>query len=513
MIKIMYVSHSAELAGAEQSLLDILRYIRDAVVPIVILPRNGVIVNMLNNLDVKYYIYDYPLTYNRIGHKNSEMSAKDFVRTYHTAIEIANLIREEKVDLIHTNSTVVDVGAIAASIADKPHIWHFRELMEEDFNLEYYDKELKTLFFRNAVKCISISECVYQKYLGTYNIKSIKINNGIDNERFYQEIGGKSLNNTNFYIVGRLSKNKGQLDAIKAVDILVKEGYTDLKLYIKGNLSYQVKWSLHKYINRKGLGEYIQLSDFSYSLDQLRRDCICSITTSKMEALGRVTIEAMLAGNIVIGADTGGTAEIIGSNQENGYLYKQGNAQDLAEKMKAVMELSQEQKLEMIKKVQKYAQNRFHILEYTKKLVDIYEMAIREYMQDDKVKNTIIKYFQEEENIVAKTGFVYTILEKMKEKKYIQYLKRRHIVHLAVYGIGNIGIELLDNLENTDISVDYVIDKSENMMFLNYDYYEPNDTLPLTQAIIITVKDGVKIKEFYRSKYDYEIICIEELVD
>ena len=36
-----------------------------------------------------------------------------------------------------------------------------------------------------------------------------------------------------------------------------------------------------------------------------RKKVSYSITGSKMEALGRSTIEAMLAGNIVIGADTG----------------------------------------------------------------------------------------------------------------------------------------------------------------------------------------------------------------
>ena len=56
-----------------------------------------------------------------------------------------------------------------------------------------------------------------------------------------------------------------------------------------------------------------------------------------MEALGRVTLEAMLAVNMVIGTYTGGTLELIGENQERGYLYKQGNYRDLAKVMKELM--------------------------------------------------------------------------------------------------------------------------------------------------------------------------------
>ena len=52
------------------------------------------------------------------------------------------------------------------------------------------------------------------------------------------------------------------------------------------------------------------------------------LVCSKMEALGRVTIEGMYYRNLVIGADSGATAELVKDGM-TGYLYKSGNIDDL----------------------------------------------------------------------------------------------------------------------------------------------------------------------------------------
>lgn len=67
-------------------------------------------------------------------------------------------------------------------------------------------------------------------------------------------------------------------------------------------------------------------------LRKLRKQCDIGLTCSKNEAFGRVTIENQLAGLLVIGANTGGTTEIIKDN-ETGLLYKEGDYMDLADKI------------------------------------------------------------------------------------------------------------------------------------------------------------------------------------
>jgi len=54
---------------------------------------------------------------------------------------------------------------------------------------------------------------------------------------------------------------------------------------------------------------------------------------SKAEAFGRVTIEGMLSGTLVIGAACGATEELI-QNNKTGLLYEYGNENDLTNKIK-----------------------------------------------------------------------------------------------------------------------------------------------------------------------------------
>lgn len=58
---------------------------------------------------------------------------------------------------------------------------------------------------------------------------------------------------------------------------------------------------------------------------------------SYCEPFGRVTLEGMRSGLVVIGSNTGGTPEII-FDGEKGLLYRQGDPSDLAKKIKKIYE-------------------------------------------------------------------------------------------------------------------------------------------------------------------------------
>lgn len=73
------------------------------------------------------------------------------------------------------------------------------------------------------------------------------------------------------------------------------------------------------------LGEVSDMVSLRSTMDI---ELMCAIK----ETFGRVTVEAMRSGLPVIGSNTGGTLEII-QDGVTGLLYKQGNAEDLAEKI------------------------------------------------------------------------------------------------------------------------------------------------------------------------------------
>ena len=94
----MYISHAATLGGAEQSLIDIVKYIKEKIHPIVIIPKCGAMEDVLNNLGVTYYIFDFPQTKNSVGKSDHIKNAKDYCDSFEAAQKLTELIEIEKID-------------------------------------------------------------------------------------------------------------------------------------------------------------------------------------------------------------------------------------------------------------------------------------------------------------------------------------------------------------------------------------------------------------------------------
>jgi glycosyltransferase involved in cell wall biosynthesis len=61
----------------------------------------------------------------------------------------------------------------------------------------------------------------------------------------------------------------------------------------------------------------------------------CEVVCSANEPFGRVTVEGMRAGLVLIGANCGGTVELI-KDGETGLLYEHGKPEDLADKIASI---------------------------------------------------------------------------------------------------------------------------------------------------------------------------------
>ena len=62
----------------------------------------------------------------------------------------------------------------------------------------------------------------------------------------------------------------------------------------------------------------------------VRKNMDIELMCAILETFGRVTVEGMRNGLLVIGSNTGGTIEII-RDKENGLLYEQGNVDSLSQ--------------------------------------------------------------------------------------------------------------------------------------------------------------------------------------
>ena len=106
-------------------------------------------------------------------------------------------------------------------------------------------------------------------------------------------------------------------------------------------------------------------------LRAVRAECDISLNCSFAEALPRVTVEGMLSELLSIGADSGGTAELI-RDGITGLLYEPGNYRQLADQIEFAMN-NKSKCRKMIIEAKKYAVSHFKLEENAKRLLDLYE--------------------------------------------------------------------------------------------------------------------------------------------
>lgn len=532
-LNVMYICNDLGIGGATLSLIDTLEQMRGYVNCIVVIRQQYDIIYHLEKLNIQYYIVPFECDYGLKENNSLEKMELNFIEDYDSAKHLVEIIHNEKIDLIHINSSVSNVGAIAGLIAGIPYIWHIRELIHDHFNCCYYNEDLKRELFNKAARIISISDCVKKKVLETYKIQSIRMYNGLDIDKYENVIDDKNTYNRNFLMAGIISEEKGQWDAIRAVEFLIKKGYTDIKLYIIGNANEVFKWSVEKYVKRHVLNNNIYFISFKEDLKLFRKHVSYSITGSKMEALGRSTIEAMLAGNIVIGADTGGTKELIGLEEKRGYLYEQGNYENLALVLEKVINESDAIKKRIQKSAQIYAIKEFDSVKYCKELYQVYLDAVANYQY-----NTEMSYAKQ---LTSR----YEFLDKKKKSKWINnsnllqtskvqlayywimkwlklkqkgislsdYLQKENIHSIAIYGMAQIGCLVFDELENTTVKIEYVMDRNDQNAMKIIKMINPEGELPKVDAIIVTVLSQEKqLIDWLKGKCSYKICGLTEII-
>lgn len=251
--------------------------------------------------------------------------------------------KENEIEIIHENTSACYIGAFVAKHLKVPHVWHIREFLEEDFNASFWWKKNALWMINHSDAVITVSNAISQKYEGKIRKDLIhRIYNGIDVETFFCQKPEYRLNDScNILCVGRVCEGKGQADVIRALTILKEKYLYEPQLYIAGIYSKEYKNSIIQSARKVNILNNIHFLGQCNDMKKLYGDMDILCMSSRKEAFGRVTVEAMLSGLLVVGANSGGTAEII-TEGKTGYLYEVGDADQLASKLAYVFQKSNE---------------------------------------------------------------------------------------------------------------------------------------------------------------------------
>ncbi len=175
------------------------------------------------------------------------------------------------------------------------------------------------------------------------SFKNSKIVIGAIDTKFYTTIQNEKPQNGIFSLlyVGRLTWEKGAHTAVEAVGKLVYEhSFKNLELTIVGDGDADYLTYLHQLVEEKNIASFVTFQPTlpKESLPALyHRSDIFLFTSIWAEPFGRVIVEAMASGVVVVGTKVGGAAEIL-TDEENALVFTVDDSASLSCQLKRLIE-------------------------------------------------------------------------------------------------------------------------------------------------------------------------------
>lgn len=123
-----------------------------------------------------------------------------------------------------------------------------------------------------------------------------------------------------------------------------------------------------------------------------------------------------------------------------------------------------------------------------------------------------------QEEVAKKLNCFYQLLIqwlvlKRDGKNLAEYFKYNGYDNIAIYGMRELGEQLLLELLKTDIHVKYIIDKNAEEIVCDLPKFKPEDMLPQVDAIIVTaIYYYPDIQETLEQKVKCPIISLEDVI-
>ncbi len=340
--KVLFVAHSANLSGgANRSLLSVMLGLRalGTVEPHVLMPdESGELEEACRQAAIPVYHAPYHTccTVYKKEPKDIVRFLKLMFAPMHSRLVARKYVASlpDDFDLIYTNERIVVIGAYLAKLKKLPHIWHIRTFAEEN------DTRYSPFYFarmdRGAQKIVLISNALYESFAKRIDKSKLKmIHNGVDIAA-YSAVDRLAHEGFNALVTGRLVATKGQIEAIRALEILRNTSDRSFELYLAGDVppydTGHYKQVLLDYVAKAGLQDCVHFLGEVNDMAAVRGRMDVELVCSHCEPFGRVTVEAMCAGLPVIGSNSGGTMDIL-EHQQSGLLYEPHNVEQLAQHM------------------------------------------------------------------------------------------------------------------------------------------------------------------------------------
>ncbi len=311
-MKLVISSHSSDVAGAELSLLRIVETaVKSGHTGLVTVPREGPLIKLLEPHKKSFSVAVIP-TRMWMGRRFSlPVGLIRLCQSFLDVFKFLPILKAGQFDVMIVNSAVIPAPLLAARISGLPCLLIVREsvLTNPLLRSALPRKTIRLLLAKMANKVVTVS-----KYVATQFVHESSVIYPQVSELFYDDssvsVVKKRETGLRIVMLGTISEEKGQLDAVRAVS-LVGAHHEDIALDIYGHGSESDVKNLLRCIDILALNDVVTVHSPTSRVLEVYRQADLSIVCSRNEAFGKVTAESIMAGTPVIGYNLGGTSEIL----------------------------------------------------------------------------------------------------------------------------------------------------------------------------------------------------------
>jgi glycosyltransferase involved in cell wall biosynthesis len=388
MKNVLIINQSSELYGSDKALLELIENFPKTYNPIVVLEHEGPLKDILIQKNIQ--VIKCPV----IKLNRSLFSVKGIFNLCVNSIKSIYILRKEtrkiEINLVHSNSIAVLLGAFYSFVFRKKHLWHVHEIVEEPKILAKLYPKLVSFFSNKIIFNSNASYHHFFKIKPSIKSKSIIIHNGQNRKlpqsstdtihKIKTELFKTQEDKIIIGLVGRISRWKGQSILLNAFYNLNKK-HANLHLVFIGspppNQAHFLE-NLEKNITDLDLSEKVTIVDFQTNIWQIYDALdICVVPSTEPEPFGLVATEAMLSSKPVIAANHGGLMEIVIDN-ETGFLFEPKNQADLELKLASLINNPELSKQFGAKGNQRVKEN-FSTENYVTKIKETYDGVASDY--------------------------------------------------------------------------------------------------------------------------------------
>ncbi|MBW1972733.1 MAG: glycosyltransferase family 4 protein, partial [Deltaproteobacteria bacterium] len=221
---------SADLYGSDIALLNLVKNLdKKRFSPIVCLPHSGILEQELKKANINVVVVPMPV----LGRMflNPKGIYKILKKIPLSLKIIRNIIKDKKIDIIHSNTLSIFIGAIGAKLFRVKHIWHVHEIITHPKWLSFIFPWIvwmgadKVVANSNQTASYLKSKCPFIKK------KLFIILNGIDNRKFKLDFEQNFLrkrynlpfNDIIITLIGRINRLKGQILLLDTIPQILRE--------------------------------------------------------------------------------------------------------------------------------------------------------------------------------------------------------------------------------------------------------------------------------------------------